>query len=1265
MFANDPVIERVRSYNSSLTQQPHDIALWFRFAYFQFEKFAAANGYRGDVWLSQGNRRTFASLKSSAVLTSQLHVLLEALRQNAYNYDIITALLNVASSLYSPKDVVSFWCHVLGMPCETSPGGITNIGMLHATSSDVPSLSAEEFIKLLPDLSISASEEHSRTLAQRPGEYVSDKARICNCKLYLPYMRFLLSTFSECTLSSIRLACWSACRTCNRYRQFATWIDIIKLYVDVEWYAGYTERATGVYQALLEFLVCRPGDLGDDTAWLEALSKRYWESETRRLGDASDVVGFNDWYYSRLKQHADELDMDIIHNEPSTSTVVPSERQSSNVIEKNIEEMIEEQLKVWQQLQQTGDDDQAQPAPTPELDLEVDEEVTRHLLRDIDSLGQEIKQEPSDNAVEFLLTMTKSVNDPSVLFQLATLNGTSDLFAPLICGVRRYNEERSAALAGRKFIARSMLYNEDGQRVRDEDVIYLISRELSTSLRCPVSLMTWLVQEYKAMNSMIWPIYMDNLGPDVPPPVAPSRHLPLITSDQQTDQSADPDRVVLYDDIEHVMVSHASPMLYPSIVCGMMRRLGFTGGHLVSCIIGDSGAGWSPMTLLDGSTVVSEQCREVLGNDVQTPWNVWWRCSNDSSEKNDEASRTFYSPGYFYDGIDMEQLLDKYVNYTSNTDTSITGELVHTEHAPVPSLLVTNDDIFDCRPDVINVIFPNIYSLCRSLMKRFPTCKPLLVSYIIMSIAAGHSDQATTHIEDNIKPDVPDIMMIHCLFSLNRLTRCHDVAYDVFTKRMLDCMVQSMTSTVTSNKQSRWGKELVSSSVPTGMNDILYVQHAQVLCDFFEYLIFEYQSTDPARGIVLERSGFPTSGATPLMDMICNSMILCMEHLTLCMSMLRDRSKVISATPALMSLLSLDMMSCKTPVGLRMLKARKGYDTLASSCVSSPSPPSAAQYILRLHVLFTYITQGLSVAMTTLSSDIRAMTSSTGCTTDGRGLPIGLSGWRIQNVWRVGLQMLVKSFKSSQYPPGQAREIIASCALQYPTWRCVYAALVYVASHCAMSSSARRLLDDMCIHAYPPSPIPFLYAVRFELMSSNCISYHRIHNLLESAILASSSSVSVIHSSWNVLERFHDGDVMVSLPAWPAVWKLLLRFEQIHAIKIVKHAMRVKHHDMMKIVLPYSKDKLGIAACSDLFEIVSPACVLPHELTEYLMPVNLRQSLIRLYYRAVHAVPWCKELWLFAFQFPWNSVLREEECRDVVNVCRFERELRLHVPPPL
>ena len=232
-------------YNRSLLEQPHNVDLWLEFLAFQ-DQLLEWGQLPGDASNKLGH-------KNRALLNRKVSILERALEQNPTSEELLISHMALVRETWTTEEMVKKWKNIV-------------------------------FVQ-----------------PNKP-------------RLWLSYIQFCQTNFSSFSVSSL-VSLYRKCINtlssilCGTLKSHLPVPDtasylmaIFSLYCSFLHQVGLTERAVALYQALVEFNLCAPSELGKDDRSLRQFFETFWDSGCPRVGEAG-ALGWAGW----MKKTTDEL----------------------------------------------------------------------------------------------------------------------------------------------------------------------------------------------------------------------------------------------------------------------------------------------------------------------------------------------------------------------------------------------------------------------------------------------------------------------------------------------------------------------------------------------------------------------------------------------------------------------------------------------------------------------------------------------------------------------------------------------------------------------------------------------------------------------------------------------------------------------------------------------------------------------------------------------------------------------------------------------
>ncbi|KYQ93345.1 DUF1740 family protein [Tieghemostelium lacteum] len=308
-------------------KEPHNIRNWIEFAEFQ------------DNSIKFSHRKVRARI---GILEKKLSIYRDALISNPKSDDLTVRYLRLASRLWDPAQVQSLWEKVLKR-------------------------SSNDYLK---------NDNNNNNSSNSLG-VISDL-------LWNEYLEFCLSNFTKFTVGSMRNTLLTVLknllqkrRSLNvRDKEFMDRVKIVEcsiLKVISQWtrfeeQSGYSERAVGFYQSLIEFNWFQPIHLRNSPhSTLLNQFKKYWDSNSPRIGEIESSGWSNTVKYDDEQQDIDSMSIEEMERLLALE---------SNTTEPVIQET-QEYFNIIHQSSVTSDEDLQEDGQLPSMDTgDVDTQVT-------------------------------------------------------------------------------------------------------------------------------------------------------------------------------------------------------------------------------------------------------------------------------------------------------------------------------------------------------------------------------------------------------------------------------------------------------------------------------------------------------------------------------------------------------------------------------------------------------------------------------------------------------------------------------------------------------------------------------------------------------------------------------------------------------------------------------------------------------------------------------------------------------------------------
>ncbi|EGG25348.1 DUF1740 family protein [Cavenderia fasciculata] len=267
---SDLVLKRNAELNEMVSKDPHNVKLWLELAEFQDEF---------DIFNFLGSRRQRAGVVSKArraIIEKKIAILRRALTENPQSERLTIAYLHTAAKIWDPEQILQLWHRVLDAQSDA-------------------------FLK---------SQDRSNTT-------------VFSETLWREYIDFVQSYFKGFTVTHTRTIYLNAIKRMLAKRRslkpkekgFDEQVGLVEraiLVIVSQWtrferQAGYSERAIGIYQSLIEFNLFMPHKLSTQPQnTIIANFKTFWDSDQPRIGEV-DAVG---WSNTKLDAELDNMTLE-------------------------------------------------------------------------------------------------------------------------------------------------------------------------------------------------------------------------------------------------------------------------------------------------------------------------------------------------------------------------------------------------------------------------------------------------------------------------------------------------------------------------------------------------------------------------------------------------------------------------------------------------------------------------------------------------------------------------------------------------------------------------------------------------------------------------------------------------------------------------------------------------------------------------------------------------------------------------------------------
>lgn len=242
------ISQQTAAYNRSLAEHPHDVQLWLQFIGFQDEALVWG---KLPVFTQEGSASELRKRNQQALLERKIAIFESALERNPTSVQLLVGHMELCGEVWEEEKLSKRW---------------KDLVFKHPNSPE----------------------------------------------LWLAYIQFCQSRFSSFTVNSVT-ALYSKCISTLHAIQEGTLkshkphphtphslLSIFYLYCSLMHQVGHSERAMACFQALIEYNLCTPPELGQEgVSHKDRLEffETFWDSEVPRFGEAG-APGWNNWMES-------------------------------------------------------------------------------------------------------------------------------------------------------------------------------------------------------------------------------------------------------------------------------------------------------------------------------------------------------------------------------------------------------------------------------------------------------------------------------------------------------------------------------------------------------------------------------------------------------------------------------------------------------------------------------------------------------------------------------------------------------------------------------------------------------------------------------------------------------------------------------------------------------------------------------------------------------------------------------------------------------
>ena len=225
-------------YNRSLLEQPHNVDLWLEFLAFQDQLLEWGHFPGGETSDKFGR-------KNRALLERKMSIYTRALEHNPMSEELLVGHMALVQEVWTTQEIVKKWKDIVFRQ-PNKP--LLWLGYIWYCQTNFSSFSTSSLISLY---------------------------KKCITTLVSIYHGTLISHLPVPNTAAYLLAIFSL--FCHFLHQ-----------------VGLTERAVACYQALIEFNLCTPPELGEDEKSLKEFFETFWDSGAPRFGEAG-AMGWHNW----------------------------------------------------------------------------------------------------------------------------------------------------------------------------------------------------------------------------------------------------------------------------------------------------------------------------------------------------------------------------------------------------------------------------------------------------------------------------------------------------------------------------------------------------------------------------------------------------------------------------------------------------------------------------------------------------------------------------------------------------------------------------------------------------------------------------------------------------------------------------------------------------------------------------------------------------------------------------------------------------------
>lgn len=250
-------------YNRSLLEEPHNVGLWLEFLALQ-DQLSEWGGLPGETSDKVGHR-------TRALLERKLSIIARALEQNPTSEELLIEHMLLVQEVWTTQEIVKKWKDIVFVQPNRP---LLWLNYICFCQNNFSSFSTTSLITLYRKCITTLCSINQGTL-----------------KSHLPVPNtpsYLLAIFS--------------------------------LYCHFLHQVGLTERAVASYQALVEFNLCTPSELGEDEKSLREFFEMFWDSGSPRLGEAK-AMGWCNWMKQTTSKSDDVSALGLIPHKPVASNV--------------------------------------------------------------------------------------------------------------------------------------------------------------------------------------------------------------------------------------------------------------------------------------------------------------------------------------------------------------------------------------------------------------------------------------------------------------------------------------------------------------------------------------------------------------------------------------------------------------------------------------------------------------------------------------------------------------------------------------------------------------------------------------------------------------------------------------------------------------------------------------------------------------------------------------------------------------------------------